>query len=142
MPRETAAERRERERQEATARYEASRIPATIADVRPMTMGIRSEINSLESDRTRLIEALRWLARNLNQEADYLEQDKDREASTSMMSSSLVVDISVLSSQVNARAKVLRNIVGELAEQGVELAGITVVKDQFNRTQLHANWER
>ena len=141
MPRETAAERRERERQEAQAKYEASRIPATLADVRSLSMGLRSEIGSLERDRNRLIEALRWLARNLNQEADSLEQDKDREPSTSMMSSSLVTDITILSSAVNAKAKVMHNIVGELIEQGVEIPGITLVKNEFNRTTLHHSWE-
>ena len=141
MPRETRAERREREANEAKARYEASRIPATVADVRPLSVGVRSEINSLENDRNRLIESLRWLARSLTQEAYYLEQDADREPSTSLMSSSLVVDISVLSSAVNAKARVLRNVVAELAEQGVNLPGVTVVKDQFNRTHVHGSWE-
>lgn len=137
MPRES----RERDRAEAAARYEASRVPATIADVRPLSVGIRSEISSLEGDRVRLIEALRWLARNLETEANYLESDKDREPTTTLMSSSLVLDITSLSVSVNAKAKILRSVVAELTKQGVTLPGVMVVKDQFNRTQVHASWE-
>ena len=105
-------------------------------------MGLRSEISSLEGDRKNLIENLRWFARNLNQEADYLEADADREPSTSMCTGSLPHDIDAMANKIIAKQRILQSVVGELIEQGVVIPGITIVKDQFNRARVHGAWER
>lgn len=126
MARETRAQVMERERQEREARYLASRVPATIADVRNLQVMVRHEHRRLADDRAHLIENMRWLARSLTQDADSLEQHPDREPSESVITGSLVHDIAREANVIAARGRLLTAMVKDLVREGVPFPGIEV----------------
>ena len=126
MARETAAQRREREESEREARYLASRVPATIADVRNIQVMVRHAHRNLADDRAHLIENMRWLSRSLAQDADRLEQHPDYEASDSVISGSLVHDIAREANVLTARGRLLTSMVKDLVREGVPFPGIEV----------------
>lgn len=128
MARETAAQRNAREAAEREARYLASRVPATIADVRNIQGMVRHEHRRMTDDRAHLIENMRWLARSLTQDADRLEQHPDVEASDSVVCGSLVHDIAREANVLTQRGRTLTSLVKELIREGVPFPGIEVTE--------------
>jgi hypothetical protein len=63
---------------------------------------IRSAENDVKRYRDQAIEAMQWLSRNLQEEATRVAEDPTRLPQTSLMSSSLVVDITRLTTQCQA----------------------------------------
>lgn len=119
MARETIAQRNARLAAEREAAYLASRIPATIADVRTLQAMVRHERRRLVDDRAHLVENMRWLARSLTQEADNLEQYPDREPSESVVTGSLVHDVAREANIITTRGRSLGMMVRELESEGV-----------------------
>ena len=142
MARETVAQRREREAAENRARYEATRIPATIQDTRGITIMARGMFSCIAGKREQLIENLRWHARSLNQEADRLAEDPTRDPSTSNCTGSLSHDIDRLAAEINVMGNMLKSWVRELDREGVKIPGLTVMDGNFGGTLTFNERER
>lgn len=128
MAKETKTQKAIREHLERQAAYEASRVPATIADVRSVAMLVRSEMMVLADMRKTHIDNLEWLARELTREAEYLKAEPERRPNTSILSGSLPHSIEEYANHLSGRGRLLEQFVRQLAREGVTLPGITVAE--------------
>lgn len=128
MARETAAERRAKEDAAREAAYLASRVPATIADVRMVQITARGFHRDLGETREALVHKLDWLVRDLTRELDNLKNPA-YDPSRSMLTGSLPHDIQALSEAYHVKARMLKGFVGALTREGVDV-GVTMEDGQ------------
>lgn len=124
MARETAADRRAKEDAAREAAYLASRVPATIQDVRSMRAVVGGMHRELRETREELVHKLDWLVRDLTRELDNLKNPA-YDPSRSMLTGSLPHDIQALSEAYHVKARMLKGFVGALTREGVDV-GVTM----------------